>query len=87
MPEKKRLSIRFRKKKEMRDKNERFCTERRLIKNSTRSVFYRGVEQTYGFCGDYDVVFRTDAGVFQKTLTLSKFEPGTQEIQLKNKEI
>lgn len=50
-------------------------------------MFYRGVEQTYGFCGDYDVVFRTDAGVFQKTLTLSKFEPGTQEIQLRNKEI
>ncbi len=43
---------------------------------------FNGRNKLYGFCGDYDVVFRTDAGVFQKTLTLSKFEPGTQEIQL-----
>lgn len=41
-----------------------------------------GKNKLYGFCGDYDVTVKTDAGTFRKSLTLSKFEPGIQEIPL-----
>ena len=41
-----------------------------------------GRNKLYGFCGDYDVVIRTDAGTFERSLTISRYEPDIQEIQL-----
>ncbi len=41
-----------------------------------------GRNKLYGFCGDYDVVIRTDAGTFERPLTISKYEPDIQEIRL-----
>ena len=41
-----------------------------------------GANKLYGFCGDYDVVIKTDAGTFEKQLTISKFEPPVLEFQL-----
>ena len=41
-----------------------------------------GANKLYGFCGDYDVAIKTDAGTFEKQLTISKFEPAVLEFQL-----
>ena len=41
-----------------------------------------GRNKLYGFCGDYDVEIKTDAGIFNIPLTISKYEPRWQEIRL-----